>query len=296
MSEKKYVFYIIAGASLWGLIGLFTRGLGAAGLDSMQITEIRCFMSAVLMICYFLVRDRGKLKISPGDIGYFLGTGICSMVFFNICYFITIKELTLSAAAMLLYTAPCMVMIMSVIFFGEKLTARKLAALFVAAGGCALTCISGEAVKITFKGVMLGLGSGLGYALYSIFSRAAIKKYDSLTITVYTFIVAAAALIPFSKPLSIGAALTDTKTLTYALLLSVISTMLPYILYTKGLERVEPGKASVMAFIEPMVATAAGIAVFGEKPTLMNMSGIALIFMSVVLLNLHPKLRFKDQI
>ena len=67
--------------------------------------------------------------------------------------------------------------------------------------------------------------------------------------------------------------------------LGILCTLIPYVLYTWGLERMDPGKVSVLAFVEPMVATVMGFAVFGEAVDPSGLLGIALILVSVVLLS-----------
>ena len=84
--------------------------------------------------------------------------------------------------------------------------------------------------------------------------------------------------------------------IVWALLLALISTLLPFLLYTKGLERLEAGKASVMAFFEPLTATLTGILIFHEKLTLWHVIGILLIFTGVVLLNIRRTTPVKHSI
>lgn len=285
------VFIIVAGIC-WGIIGIFSRTLTAYGFSPVQITASRCLVVAVFLLIYILVLDKGKLKIFIKDIWLFIGTGICSIVFFNICYFMTISMTTLSLAAVLLYTAPCFVMVLSAIFFGEKITNQKLLSLMLAFSGCVLT--SGMLGKgqgpVSWLGIMTGIGAGFGYALYSIFGRVALKKYDSLTVTLYTFLFAFAGIAPFTDLGSAFTLLTSHfEIVSNVLLIGILSTLLPFLLYTKGLSKVEASKASIMAFVEPMVATVIGILVFQEKMALTNVVGILLIFLSVVLLNVRLK-------
>lgn len=289
-SLKASIFVILAGAC-WGIIGIFTRTLSQIGFSSLQITASRCFVTTLCLITYLVIRDRDKLKIDFKDIWYFLGTGIGSIVFFNIFYFITIEQTTLSVAAILLYTAPFFVIILSAIFFNEKITLKKVIALIIAFLGCILITgvIGVQSVKLTNFGILTGIGSGIGYALYSIFGRIALKKYDTITVTSYTFIVASVGLISFSKINYMTEVLINNKiALVNVLLLGILSTLIPFLLYTKGLQNMEAGKASIMAFVEPMVATIAGIVLFKEQISLQNVAGIILIFISLVLLNL-PK-------
>ena len=281
---------IISAASCWGCIGLFTRPLAAAGLTSAQIAFLRSAISAVLVWLFLAVFDRQKLKVQLSDLWLFVGTGVLSLVLFSVLYF-TAQQLTgLSAASVLLYTAPCFVMIMSAIFFHEIITGRKILALGLAFAGC--ICTTGLLSSLfvgggglSTAGILCGIGSGLGYALYSIFGNAALKKYSSVTVTAYTFLFSALALMPFCLRGSLFSALGDSSVIKTSLLLSLLSTIAPYLLYTAGLSLTQPGKASVMAFAEPVVATLVGVAVFGERLTASGIAGIALIFISLIILN-----------
>ncbi|MDO9522357.1 MAG: EamA family transporter [Methanocorpusculum sp.] len=289
VSETRLAsFLIILAAIFWGTIGIFTRELLASGFTTVQITGARCAVTAICLVGCLLVLDREKLKINLKDLWMFIGTGILSIVFFNICYFTSIQYLTLSMASVLLYTAPFFVMLMSLFLFHERMTVQKGLALILAFGGCVLTAgiVGGDIGTITAVGILVGLGSGFGYALYTIFGRVALKKYHPLTITTYTFVVAAVGILPFCNVAEmVGLSVENPGVLPYILILGILCTVLPYFLYTKGLKHVEGGKASVMAFVEPMVATLIGIFLFHEQMTLLNMTGVILIFAAIVLLN-----------
>ena len=280
--------FILTAAVCWGLIGLSTRTLSAIGLSSFQICAIRCILSGAGLSAFLGIFSPATLKIAPRDLWMFFGTGVCSIVFFNVCYFTTIELTTLSAAAILLYTAPIFVMLMSALFFREKITPQKLAALLLALGGCGfVTGVFAGDAGITPIGILTGIGSGFGYALYSIFGRAALAKYSSLTVTTYTFIVAGVCALPFCGAAEIvRTAAAQPSAILYILFLAVISTVVPYLLYTAGLRHTEPGKASVMASVEPVVASAVGILVYHEPLTFSSAVGALLVLASVVLLNL----------
>ena len=281
---------IILGASCWGCIGLFTKPLSAAGLSAAQIAFARCFISAVLLWLFLAVFDRKKLKVQFKDLWMFIGTGVLSLVLFSVMYF-TAQQLTgLSVASVLLYTAPCFVMIMSAMFFHEKITGRKILALGLAFSGCVCTTglfgsLFGGGLQLSVKGIICGVGSGLGYALYSIFGNVALKKYSSVTVTAYTFLFASLALMPFCINGEMLLIISGSAVIRSIVALAVVSTIAPYLLYTLGLSFTQPGKASIMAFAEPVVATLVGTAVFGEALPLSGIVGIAMIFFSIIILN-----------
>ena len=128
-------------------------------------------------------------------------------------------------------------------------------------------------------GVAAHLGAGLGYALYSIFSRYALDRgYHSLTITCYTFVVAAVATgcltdIPRVMKLSFSSVSYGALSLS----LGIVCTVAPYLLYTLGLVHVENSLASIIASIEPVTATVLGIILYKEKISLTGILGIGLV-------------------
>src|SRR5699024_1176242 len=112
--------------------------------------------------------------------------------------------------------------------------------------------------------LLFGLGSGIGYALYSIFSKFALKKYTSLVITTFNFVVTGMAFIPFFPYKQKLLLLLDPTVLFYVVGLGFLPTAFAYIIYTYGLEQTEASSASILTTVEPVVATLIGVFVFHE--------------------------------
>ena len=136
--QKKAYLSIISAAALWGCIGVFLRLLTAAGLDSMESVAVRSTVAAILYFFWLLFTDRAAVRVRLQDLWYFVGTGIFSVLFFNWCYFNAISLSALSAAAVLLYTSPVFVMLLSALCFQEPITPRKIGALLLTFCGCVL--------------------------------------------------------------------------------------------------------------------------------------------------------------
>lgn len=276
---------IIVAAMLWGIIGIFTRPLNSEGFTVIQLTGLRCIVSAVFLGMDIFCTDRSRLKIEIKDLWWFICMGIFSILFFNICYFTTIRLSTLAVASVLLYTAPYFVVILSFFVFGEPLTWRKIFSLLLSFGGCMLVVGVGKG-PLQLTAILSGIGAGFGYALFSIFGRIASRKYHPLTINFYTFMVAAICIIPFSGfDSSVVKLCNNWNNIINVLSLGIVSTAVPFWLYTAGLRHVESGKAAIMAFIEPFVASAVGVCVFQEALTGWNLIGMFLIAFSICLLN-----------
>ena len=130
-ADRLSPLYIIIAGALWGSMGLFVRRLGDAGCNSAEIAQLRSLVTAVILFLFLIIKERNLLRIRLRDIWCFIGTGVLSIVFFNLCYFTTIELTSLSVAAVLLYTAPAFVIVLSAILFKEQITKRKVIALIL---------------------------------------------------------------------------------------------------------------------------------------------------------------------
>lgn len=285
------ILYVLIAGSLWGAMGIFVRGLASCGLSSLEICFVRMAGAVILLTGYFFVFNRKALKIKLKDIWCFVGTGVFSLTFFGYCYFTTIQMTSMSVAAVLLYTSPVFVLVLSAILFREKITKKKVACVIIAILGCAFVSglfSSGTGANLPLKGILFGLGSGLGYGLYSIFGRYAIKrKYGAFTITYYSFVFSLIALLFLTKPVEIVHKLCQGDiniNICYVIGMAIVVTILPYIFYTLGLTKIENSYAAVIACIEPIMATVLGFIVFHEVLNIHEIIGVALVLLAIILL------------
>lgn len=288
--------YVFLGAALWGIIGLFIESLSASGFSALQIVTLRVISASVMLIAFVAIKNPDLLKIDFTDSMSFIGTGIFSTVFFSWAYFTAIEEVSLSIAVILLYTGPAFVVILSRIFFGEPMTPRKVGALLLTMVGCVLVIkvFPLNAEQISLYGIIVGLGSGFGYALYSIFGKHALQKYHPLTVITYTFIFASLLLLPTS---GLTISLQDLQ--SYDVWINILGlgffpTALAYYLYTVGLSMVESGRASIAATVEPLVATLLGVLIFNDLLTFFQIIGMLFVLSAVVLVQFKRRGGVRD--
>lgn len=282
-----YLLVIIAGVC-WGTMSIFVNDLNGLGLNSFHIMAIRAYLSVAFLFVLLLIKDRKLLRIAIKDIWIFIGSGILSLTFFSYCYFNTITKSGAAIAVVLLYTSPVFVMLFSAVAFKEKITKRKIIAIVLTTFGCVMVAgLLGSGNRIGVFDFLVGLGAGFGYALYSIFAGFAVKKYSALTITFYTLVFSGLA-IPFLTDVpGLMTVLADNITMhwIYILGVSLVCTVIPYVCYTVGLDRMDKGKAAVLVTVEPVVGALLGIFVFKEAVDAFKIIGILLIFAAVITLS-----------
>jgi len=283
----SYILVLIAGVS-WGLIGVFTKAINALGFTEMQMLFVKGVLATAVLFLIISVKDKTQLKLKNWKhLRYFVGTGIVSFTFFSWAYMKAVNLTSLGVAAVLLYTAPTFVMLFSILLFGEKMTKTKGIVLLMTFVGCIfVTGLLEGGLTFTWQGIAIGLAAGVGYALYSIFGTYAIRAgYGSLTISFYTFLLATITMTFLVEPAAVVSQITEMGQWPLAITFALLTTVVPYLSYTKGLSGLPASKASVTATIEPVVAAVLGIVVFHESASMLKLTGIVLVLSSVVVMS-----------
>ncbi len=283
MKDKLKCLYVFAAGCFWGIISLFLKPLLNMGFSQVQTVALRCLIAAFILGIVILINDKSLFKIKLKDLWCFFGTGILSLMFFSITYFYSMTYNGVCVAVILLYTSPVFVMLLSLLLFKEKITRKKIIAVVLTIVGCVFVSGIAGGQSIGALGIFLGICSGFGYALYSIFSRFALQKnYDSMTISFYTFLFCGVACLPFSEPLKMLAGLSTDAILLF-MGLGFVCCVLPYLCFTKGLQYVENTKASIIVAVEPVIASFIGIIVYNEPITIVKLLGVILVLSAVVI-------------
>lgn len=292
MNTKQIAFLLpVASGVLWGLAGWFVRTMTDWGMNSITLLEVRLLPGTLILAAVIFFYNRSLFRIRLKDFWIFAASSLIGALGLNICYNISINSLTLSLAAVLLGLAPVFVVLMAAPLFGERISLKKGLCTAAAFAGCILVSgvLEAGTVTCTVPGFLIGVLSGLFYALYSIFSRLAVDRgYHALTITFYTFLVLAAVLIPFADWNVIGTAMTAEPVrnnliiLAHALCLSV----LPYMFFNIALNYLETGIVSVLASVEPVAAMVFGILLYGEIPSFLSLTGLVVVLAALAVLSL----------
>ena len=289
--KNKALIAVLAAGTFWGTMGFFARSLYSAGFGPLEVAQTRITTGLVFVGLYILLFNRKLFRVKWKDMWCFLGTGIVSLLLFSTCYFSALNYTSLAVAAILLYTAPFFVMLMSLLLFKEKMNGKKVLALILAFTGCVLVSGVGGNENFSWIGILLGLGSGFFYALYSIFGRYAINRgYGAWTMTFYTFLFCSVGCAFLCDWQVIGSSFAaDNGVAWWVLGLGFVTAFLPYVLYSIGLENMESSKASILASVEPVVSALFGVFVFSEPLSVWGVVGILMVLGAIIVLNVKPK-------
>ena len=276
MNERKGALFVVLAAVLWGLLPLFTRLIYAGGGDAFSVASMRSLVGGLAFITIGLIRGSFK-NVSLKAWLLYAATGIFASGGMYICYPLSISYVSTAMASVLLYTAPAFVILFSRIIYKERITKEKGLALALTFVGCCLVVrlYAPESLSLSLPGIIFGLLSGMTYSLVTVIGRKTLGLGDpwqaSILPAIFTLLMFQIIRPVWTIDLS-GAAVD----LSY-LALGLVCGMLPMLFYLTGMRGIEGGKASLIATLEPVVATLVGVLFLGDSLEGFQILGILIV-------------------
>ncbi len=279
---------VFAAGVIWGFIGLFVNLLGDHGVRTEMIPAIRLGFTVVCMlpICV-AIKGSALRSIDLNGLKYSALLGLVTQALFNLCYTRTITYVGVSTGAIMLYTAPVFTCIMSRLIYREEMGANKIIALFLNILGCILTVTGGNFHDMGFSaiGIAFGLATGFCYATLPIILKKATVDYDPMVIAFYAFVFGACFMFLIARGWQ-GTGADLGMPLIAVCVGYGLTTAAAYFLYTSGMARkIEASKAPVVASVEVVVAAIIGIAIYSESASPVKLIGIAIVILSIAVMN-----------
>ncbi|MBE6064919.1 DMT family transporter [Clostridium cochlearium] len=292
-SKKGILLALLAGAS-WGAMGIFVKNLEQLGFSPMAISSLRPTIAILPYIIINLIKDPQCFKTDLKGLLLFAIYGIFALdgMFIGSSY--AVKYTGVATASVLLFVNPVIVMILSYFLFKEKFTVNKIIALVLTLVGCCLVVKAYDpaAFKVNLIGVFWGIISSFAMALQNILGRIGTEKYPQKTHLTYSLLFGAIFLWFFEPPWTLVSLIKNTgtnSTILNVLALGIVSTLIPTIAIVKSLEFIESSKASIIASVEPVVASILAFIIFGEIFEIPQLIGMFMIMGSIILVQTDGK-------
>ena len=278
---KGYGF-IVAAASCWAFIGIFSSIAFAQGLEPMEVAFWRalfawfCFGTQALIL--------GQTRLQRRDIPLLGFFGLFGIFLFYVSYQYAVKSGGAALAVVLLYTAPAWVVVCSFFIFRERLSGYKILAVVLVIAGVYMISRSGggkaadDVSSLGLLALVSGLVAGLCYSLYYTVGKYFSGRYSSANLFLYVLPVGIVCMLPL-----VEFAPKNVVAWSSLIAVSTVSTYLANYCYYQGVKYLEAGRASIVATLEPVVATAAAYVILGESLSLLGYLGAAVIITAVII-------------
>ena len=280
-NKKTTYAQFITAMVIVGTIGIFRRNIA---LSSASLAFSRGILGSLSLGAFVKVRgqkifhgmERKKLFLLILN-GAIIGV---NWIFLFEAYRFT----TVAVATLCYYLQPTLLILVSPIFFKEKLTGKKLFYALIAFLGMVLVSgVLGGGDTGSLKGVAFGLAAAVLYTMAVVINKITLGV-DPYEKTIIQLASAGIVLIPYILMTEdISALQLDTITIILVLIVGIIHTGLVYFFYFGSMEHMSAQAVAVFSYIDPVVAVIASWAFLGEPLTVPVIIGAVLIIGSAFL-------------
>lgn len=288
---RGYV-YVIMAACLWSTIGLLMRTLhDGYGLGALTLAFLRAGVAAAIALAALAIFQRDQLRLTRRALSQLALYGLIGVALFYWTYTNAIIQTSVTMAVVLLYTAPAFVTLIAWRVWREPLTGPKGIALVSAFVGCALVARAYDLTQLSgnWIGIFFGLGAGLTYALFTVFSKQVGKQFAPFTALTFELFFGAVFLAFAQTPNDFAPLSAHPDAWIFLLALVFGPTLGSIWFFTAGLRSVPASNASILATIEPVIASALAFVFLGERLEPLQLIGGAMVIGGAIWLNVAER-------
>lgn len=279
---------------IFGTIGLFRRYIS---LPSGFLTFSRGLLGALSLIIFVKLKGGRVFRhVGTRDLVWMIATGAL-MGGDWIMLFEAYNHTTIAAATLCYYMQPIIVLLLSPLFFKERLTAKKLVCACVAVTGMVLVSgvtESGAWQSAHMRGILLGLGAALLYAGFVIINKK-ISGVDACQRAVIQLLAAAGVMIPYLLLSNdLGKVSFDPLSVVLLFVVGIVHTGVAYVLYFRGVERLKAQTIALFSYIDPVSALLFSALLLHESLSAAGMAGAVMILGAAVASEIERKKRIQS--
>lgn len=283
---------MVCANTMWGLMSPVSKMVMAIGVVTpLMMTDFRIIGAAILF--WMASAFAPKEHVCGKDLMLLAGAAMLGILCNQGCFMFGVRLTSPGEASIITTTMPMWVMVLAAIILKEPITLKKFGGIVLGASGALLLVLGGSKADAAkganpMLGDLLVLTAQLSYALYLTLYKNFIRKYSLVTLMKWMFTFAAVILLPFSIPTLVAAdwgALSAGEIAGSAFVV-IGGTFIAYICIMIGQKALRPTLVGMYNYIQPIVASAVGIALGLDRFTPSKILAVILIFAGVYLVNI----------
>jgi drug/metabolite transporter (DMT)-like permease len=282
----KGIFIALAGTTVWATTGIFISYLlKHYTLQPLTLAFWRDLMIATALFIILRFAQPQALRISRQDVPFFIGYGFFGLAIFNSLWTLSVKYNGAAVATVLAYSSPAFTVLLARLALKESLTARKLAAVTLSLVGCVLVAkaYSLEVWRVNFVGILVGLGTGMAFGIYTVAGRWSSKRFaNAWTVTAYGFLFAACGLALTQRSDTLFT-MREGSGWLILVILAIGPSLAGFGLYTLSMRYLQASMASLIGSLEPALTAIMAIFILGETLVAWQWLGSGLILAAILL-------------
>jgi drug/metabolite transporter (DMT)-like permease len=274
---------VATAAALWAAAASVASRLFDSGVEPLELTEARAFISVIGLALLPAARRRtqgsGEARAAVGALG------LC-IALVNLAYYTAIDRLAVAVAIILQYSAPALVVVWVALVTRRRPSRQIVVALVAALSGVVLISevLTGNIGRLDRLGLAMGFASAVLFAAYTLLSERAQAAYGPVPALLRGFGIASLFWIVVQLPRGWPTELLAPDNLPAVLFVGVAGTLIPFLLYVWGVGRIRATRASIAATLEPVLAALFAWVFLNQTLSAMQIAGGVLVIGGVLML------------
>jgi drug/metabolite transporter (DMT)-like permease len=285
------ILFAIAGAVALSAKAIFVKLAYQHGATPFTLTELRMAFALPIFLGVAIVSmRRASEATSLADKAWIVVLGCVGNYLAGYLDFKGLEFVSASVERLILFLYPTLVVLLSRAIFKTPFSSWQAAAVAISYAGIALLfAFDADAAQMpgAFSlGASLVFGSALAYAVYLVSSTHFIRRLGSVRFTAYAMTASCTVAVAHglaAEPWS--AFVVPVPVYGYALLLAVVSTVLPIFLISEALRRAGANRTALVGAVGPVVTILLAGAYLGERIVPYQIAGILFVLAGVVLVS-----------
>jgi len=264
------------------------------GVDTTTLLALRMLFAAPLFMMMAWWAGRMTVAVSAREIAGLAALGFLGYYLGSFLDLAGLQYISAGFGRLILYLYPTLVLLLSAAFLQQPLRARQMLSLALSYSGIALVFSAearlGDDLGVTAYGAMLVFGSAVTYAVYLVAGSRLVHKFGSMRFSAYASLIATGFVIAhFVATRPLQALVVSGEVYVLVTVLAVFSTVLPLWLMAEGLKRIGANQVSLTGCIGPVATMAFAWMFLGEKMSVVQLAGAALVLAGVLIISLKPR-------
>jgi DME family drug/metabolite transporter len=269
---------IVGAAVLWGTTGT-AQDLGDIGASPVAVGTIRILLGGLLLALI----ARGTRPTGPWT-AYVIG--MLAVACYQASFFAAVDRAGVALGTLVaIGSGPVFTGVVALLASAERPVSRWYPATGLAVVGCGLLLAPGGDSELDAVGLVLALGAGLSYAVYTVAAKAVLDRGVPGPTVMATFFLGGAALLLPTLLVTDTDGLVSGRGIAMELWLGVATTAVSYVLFSAGLQRLRSSTVATLSLTEPLTAALLGVIVLGERPGVIAALGAAVLLSGLLVLS-----------
>lgn len=300
--RTKGIMLAATGASLWGINGAFADVVFSQFNAPVEwVVGTRLLMAGFLILLYakfILKKDVFSILRSKKDILTLCLFGLVGMIGCQYLFFLSIGTNGAGLATILQFTSPIFIYFYLVLRKEKNVYIQEVLYIVLTFVGVFLivTRANFGQLDVSTSGLLIGIGSAIGVAFYTLQPRRILKEYGSPIVVGWGMLIGGGAF-QFVHPIWRPGFDVDFKVILYMAFIIVVGTAVAFSCYLGSVNYIEASLSNIIAALEPLLANILTPLLLGQSWTIIQVIGIATVLISVILFaNYGEKIRKKTSL